>query len=222
MRKTAVSATLLAAVFLILLSGNVTEASLSFVKLKNLAPITAGLPVVISYLAYSYMAQLADVTHLVYLHDQIIRIKYPDMYENDIEMFLAPPSSVLHRTFRLRVLLPGAVGQSYAWLAYFIPALSLLSGPAVLLFYSFRKIIRLEGLPRPLLIASVALTAVFALFAALELWLPITSRKRGWRPWGGLSRPGARIGPDSTEEKAGPPVRQGNSSARPLNSKSDA
>ena len=184
MRHKATTIAVLAAVFLLLLSENISEVSVTFVKLKNFGPIIAVLPVVISYLGYSYVAHLWDTLFFGFLHDQIIKVRFPILWHNDIEMFLTPSTSVIHRSYRLELLMKGRVGRLYAFTTYVVHASVVIVAPVPLLAYAYLRISELTGVPGWLSAGSLAISIAIVVMTLIELLLPLVSdrfTREGWR-----------------------------------------
>ena len=84
---------LIAAVsFALLADAAVGEVTLFGVKVNNLAIVQKLIPIVVAYTYYSLFAIMAYRRLLNEVHDEIMRISFPEFYAQNLEFYCYPPS----------------------------------------------------------------------------------------------------------------------------------
>ena len=177
----------LAVVFELVNRRAATEASFFFVKVSSLDFILVGIPVLIAYLVYESGTYAVESNNLYWVHRKLMEIRYPSVYEQDIDLFALPVGDPFGQAlrdarFRRRNRFLAVAG----WLRF--PILIVAPGIFACAFeiYAFVQLIGRAGV-------SVAITAAAALptlaFLVLGTARVATEMPHEALPWRSGGRP---------------------------------
>ena len=83
------------AAFELLTRGVASEVSVIFLKITNATPLIAAvLPVVVAYLTLNLALLIDDITLYSIIHHFIMRLRFPNLHENNMHVALRPPRAV--------------------------------------------------------------------------------------------------------------------------------
>ncbi len=174
MRRIATSSILLTAILLLLLAGDVSEASLGFAKVTNLGPIEVALPVVLSYFGYDFARCLCDLRFLTWTHDTIMRTKFRKLYDNHITLLIAP-SSYQHRSERLAVTSNFRFVEVYASLSFAVQATVTFGTPGALLLLIYSTLFSKRPVAFIWILLSLIAAILLIICSVFEILLPVIS-----------------------------------------------
>jgi hypothetical protein len=154
------------AIFQLSIHGDISEASIAFVKLKSLEFLGPVLPVVVAYLFYQMCSIQTLTISMLTVHNTILESYFPERRECGIESALFPASFAAGHSSPLPVR-PGRPGFARL-IGPFVGGAVWLFVPPMFLVYSFIQLFRLYGGSSPLVWVSLTVASVLTLFGVLE------------------------------------------------------
>lgn len=152
--------------FELVVQGSVQEVVFGFLRLKSLFPATVALPVVVAFLFYQMCALRTASTVMRSIHEAVNEAYFPEREDSGIDHALEPTglsfgsTSPVHK--RPGPAVAGILSTTVAGSIWFVL-------PPLFLIYAYLRLFDLEKADRPLVYASMALSAVFVLIAFLEV-----------------------------------------------------
>jgi hypothetical protein len=119
-RRKAVQYLLLFALFILLLQGAITEASFLYFRVASLEFLVFLIPIATAYIGISWQILIADTFGMAEAHDELIRLRYSNIYREDLELLLASPENLAtqaKKTWAIYGKKSGAGSVSYYILA---------------------------------------------------------------------------------------------------------
>ena len=93
-RRKAVQYVLMFALFILLLQGAVTEASFLYFRVASLEFLVFLIPIATAYIGISWQILIADTFGMAEAHDELIRLRFSNIYREDLELLLASPENL--------------------------------------------------------------------------------------------------------------------------------
>lgn len=90
LRRTTLGLLVVAVLFELVSQGGVAEFALGPVKVTDLTLVQKAVPVGFAYLTLEWVALGILINRLGSVHDAVVRLEYPRLYEEDLELAMAP------------------------------------------------------------------------------------------------------------------------------------
>jgi phosphoglycerol transferase MdoB-like AlkP superfamily enzyme len=126
LRRSLALVVVLMVAFFLLKNSKTSDFTLGPIKLTNISSVLTVLPVLVSVLIYECMGLVSAFSMYREMTGEVVRSLHPSIYENDLEMMLAPPT----------ITLIGGVGENWEGIRKSPPGLpgSILGATTVAIF----------------------------------------------------------------------------------------
>ncbi|MEV4625477.1 hypothetical protein AB0J90_04215 [Micromonospora sp. NPDC049523] len=171
-RRSVGTSVLLGVVCALIAAGEVAEASVGFVKLKSVGYLLVGVHVATAYFLYLTAKLISDLRASVAMHDEIIKIRYPSLYENGLESFLVP-NSYFERSLRVTFFSRGKGALIFGTFTFFFNTLGALMLPLWVLGLGQFVLAARQDLPTWIPRMAAVITVALAAMAVGEIWISV-------------------------------------------------
>lgn len=119
MRRTLVRMSLLVIVFILLTGNDISEVNVQYFKLSSIEFIAFLIPPAVAYLDIQLPVLLQDFTYMSEVHDQIVALRYPSVYAQDLHVLLGTPANSWSQATKIDRLY-SKPGRPTTLLVYFV------------------------------------------------------------------------------------------------------